>query len=103
YAGHRTGGASRAPVLLLTGADDIILYPLLATRLSDAYGMAPVDAPGVRRGPRSTRLHFPGRGHEILTADEARRAAWDFLADGGRHAPKRVPPKAAPQPTAVAR
>jgi hypothetical protein len=90
FAGRRTGPASKAPLLLLTGGNDIILYPLLATRLSDAYGMRPV-APGVRRGPRSTRLHFPRHGHEMITASEVQRVAYDFLADAGRHPPRSLP------------
>jgi hypothetical protein len=90
FAGRRTGPASTAPLLLLTGGNDSVLHPLLATRLSDAYGMRPA-APGLRRGPRSTRLHFPDRGHEMVTAPEVQRVAYDFLADAGRHPPRSVP------------
>jgi len=97
FAGRRTGPASKAPLLLLTGGNDIILYPLLATRLSDAYGMQPI-APGVRKGPHSTRLHFPERGHEMISAPEVKQAAYDFLAQAGRHPPRSVPP---PAPTAT--
>jgi hypothetical protein len=96
FAGRRTGPASKAPLLLLTGGNDIILYPLLATRLSDAYGMQPI-APGVRKGPHSTRLHFPERGHEMISAPEVKETAYDFLARAGRHPPRSLPP---PAPTA---
>lgn len=90
FASRRTGPASTAPVLLLTGGKDIILYPLLATRLSDAYDMRPIGA-GVRAGPRSTRLHFPDRGHEMVSAPEVREVAYDFLARGGKHPPRALP------------
>jgi hypothetical protein len=97
FAGRRTGPASTAPLLLLTGGNDIILYPLLATRLSDAYDMEPLDA-GVRRGPHSTRLHFPERGHEMISAPEIQQVAYDFLASAGRHPPRSLP---APAPAAT--
>lgn len=97
FAGHRTGTASKAPLLLLTGGNDIILYPLLATRLSDAYAMHPAG-PGVRHGPSSTRVHFPDRGHEMINAPEVLSTAHDFLAGAGKHAPHAAPP---PAPTAA--
>jgi hypothetical protein len=91
FAGYRTGIASKAPLLLLTGGNDIILYPLLATRLSDAYSMRLVG-PGVRRGPHSTRVHLPERGHEMISAPEVQLLTYDFLAGAGRNPPVAAPP-----------
>jgi hypothetical protein len=56
--------------------------------------MRPVG-PGVQRGPRSTRLHFPERGHDMINDARVKRVAYDFLAGAGRHPPRALPAEAA--------
>jgi hypothetical protein len=91
FATTRTGGASKAPLLLLTGGADVVLNPLLATRLTDAYAMRP-SAPNLRRGPRSVRLQFPQLDHDMIRVDDVKRVAYDFLAAG--HLSSRARPAA---------
>jgi dienelactone hydrolase len=79
----RTGGTSHAPVLLLTGGVDGVLYVLLQARLGDAYDLHP-ESPGHMRGPRSRRRHWPELGHDLVQNDEVRETAYDFLAQPRR-------------------
>lgn len=83
WARERTGSGSRAPLLLVTGGADWVLYPLLATRLTDALDMQ-ADETGMRRGPHSRRILFPSLGHELRDDATVRELAADFLANRGR-------------------
>ncbi|MBM4267309.1 MAG: hypothetical protein FJ144_11990 [Deltaproteobacteria bacterium] len=83
FARSRTGEASDARLLLLTGAQDAVLYDVLQSRLGDAFGMHPA-ADGTFRGPRSIRLHWPNLGHELVDREEVRAAAYEFLLSRGR-------------------
>ena len=85
FAGHRTGAASHAPLLLLTAGEDPMLHPLLATHLTDALGMTPTGVEHQRRGPRSTAVQWPSLGHEMVDNPQVRAQAYDFIArHGGR-------------------
>lgn len=100
FARARTGPASKAPLLLLTGGNDVILHALLATRLADAYGMQPTGAPHRRRGPHSRHVQWPELGHELATVPGVLEQAHDFLLSRGRKRPSPAAPPAA-QPTAT--
>lgn len=82
----RTGQASHAPLLLITGGTDAVLYPLLQARLADAYDLRG-EHPAPMRGPGSRRRHWPALGHDLIDDEEVRTAAYDFLAAGRRPGP----------------
>lgn len=79
----RTGASSDAPLLLLTGGSDGVLFPLLQARLGDAYDLRG-EHPGRIRGPSSERRHWPELGHDLIDNDEVRSTAYDFLAAESR-------------------
>jgi hypothetical protein len=83
FATRRTGAASDGRLLLITGGNDAVLHPNLATRLADAYDMRPVG-PHRRRGPRSALVQWPHLGHDLHDRPEVRRQAHEFLASDGR-------------------
>lgn len=83
FATHRTGDTSHGRLLLITGGNDAVLHPALATRLADAYGMH-VVAPHRRRGPGSTLVQWPQLGHDLHDRADVRRQAHEFLASDGR-------------------
>ncbi|MFP6663153.1 MAG: hypothetical protein VCC00_03000 [Deltaproteobacteria bacterium] len=87
YARERIGQSSHAPLLLATGGTDSTLSPLLATRLSDALGLAPVGG-SLRRGPHALRIQWPQLGHELRENPAVRRQAADFIASAGRIRPQ---------------
>lgn len=74
----RTGAASHAPALLVTGGQDGVLHSLLQARLADAYDMHG-EPPDPVRGPRSERIHFPELGHDLLSDARVRERVYDFL------------------------
>lgn len=86
YARERTGEASHAPLLLATGGTDFTLSPLLATRLTDALGLAPAGG-HLRRGPNALRIQWPNLGHELREDPAVRRQISDFIASAGRKRP----------------
>lgn len=79
----RTGSASNAPLLLLTGGNDGVLFPLLQARLGDAYDLRG-EYPGRVRGPSSERRHWPELGHDLIDNAEVRSTAYEFLAAESR-------------------
>jgi len=83
FATRRTGAASHGRVLLVTGGNDAVLYPGLASRLADAYGMH-VVGPHRRRGPGSILVQWPDLGHDLHERSEVRRQVDEFLASDGR-------------------
>jgi hypothetical protein len=83
--GARRPGAGRGRLLVITGGKDEILYPLLATRLADAYRLRPVGGHR-RRGGRVTLVQWPELGHDLATREGVREQAYAFLATGGRPA-----------------
>lgn len=83
FATLRTGEASTAPLLLVTGGRDGVLHTRLQERLVEAYGMHRAG-PNRWRGPRSHRLHWPDLGHELVDDAAVRSAAYAFLESGGR-------------------
>lgn len=99
FARERTGVASDARLLLITGGADGTLPPNLASRLADAYGMQ-VVAPQRRRGPNAVLVQWPGLGHDLQERAEVRRQAHEFLASDGRLPAdvKREPAAAVPSP-----
>ncbi len=87
FATERTGFASKAPLLLITGGEDAALHPDLATRLTDAYAMRPAG-PSERRGPNSRYTQWPTLAHDLPDHEAPRRQAHHFLATDGRRAGK---------------
>jgi hypothetical protein len=85
FAGQPGGAASRAPLLIVTGGEDEVLYPLLATRLADAYRLRP-SGTGRRHGGRASFVQWPAFGHNLVTRPEVREQAYAFLARAGRRA-----------------
>ena len=83
FASVRTGEVSRAPLLLVTGARDGTLSPVLSVRLAGAYGMRPAGD-HLWRGPHSFRVHWPGLGHELSSIPAVREQAYEFLESEGR-------------------
>jgi hypothetical protein len=83
FATRRTGETSHGRLLLVTGGNDAVLYPGLASRLADAYGMH-VVGPHRRRGPRSALVQWPQLGHDLHQHPDVRRQADEFLASDGR-------------------
>lgn len=96
WARERTGGGSRAPLLMITGGADAVLHPLLATRLGDALDLGPANR-GVRRGPHAARVQFPGLDHALRDDPTVRKLASDFLATGGHPSRRRVEALGAPE------
>ena len=76
------------PLLLLTGAADNVLPPVLAGRVADAYGLAPTG-PGRRERGTMLMVEAPGLGHELSAVDSVREHAYTFL--GSRGAPAAAP------------
>jgi hypothetical protein len=90
---ERTGRASKARALLLTGAEDGVLHPMLATRLGDALGQK-AYGPHRYRGPRTLRIDWPHLGHELVQDPAVRAVAYEFLASRGRRIAADAPPSA---------
>lgn len=83
FATERTGGASTAPLLIVTGGEDAALHPALASRLADAYRLKRAGDHR-RRGPHATMIQWPALGHELLSEDAVRKQVYAFLASDGR-------------------
>jgi pimeloyl-ACP methyl ester carboxylesterase len=82
-AGVRHGNASRGRTLLVSGGRDYVMYPELASRLADAYGMRPPSR-HMRRGVHTILVEWPTLGHELSDDPRVRRQAHRFLATDGR-------------------
>ncbi len=80
FVTRRTGEVSHAPLLLVGGGMDYVIYPSLMTHLSDGLRMHPAGA-GVRRGPRARRVQWPDLGHDLIDQAPVRQQLYDFLAD----------------------
>lgn len=85
FAGPAASDA--APLLLLSGGADIVIPPVLAGRLADAYGLV-ATGPGRRAAGTTVLLEAPTLGHELSTVDSVRERAYTFLASGGAQAPE---------------
>ena len=96
FASERTGSASKAPLLLITGGEDPALHPSLAAHLADAYDMH-VTGPYQRKGPHTHFVQWPAMEHDLHDHLGPRRQAHEFLLSEGRHllptAVGNVPPK----------
>jgi hypothetical protein len=95
-AGQPGGDGSDAPLLLVSGGQDWVLVPLLATRLADAYRLHPVGAHR-RRRRRVTFVQWPDLGHELGAREGPDEQAYTFLANaGGPTRPARGTQRVAP-------
>jgi pimeloyl-ACP methyl ester carboxylesterase len=81
FAGQPGGTGSRAPLLIVTGGNDEVLYPLLATRLADAYRLRPTGK-GRRHRAGMTLVQWPDFHHNLVTQPEVRNQVYAFLGRG---------------------
>ena len=81
FVGQPGEAGSRAPVLIVTGGVDVVLAPLLATRLADAWRLHPTG-PGRRHRAGVTLVQWPEFGHDIATQPAAREEVYAFLGRG---------------------
>ena len=97
FATERTGAASTAPLLLITGGQDAALHPALAARLADAFGMHPTG-PWERRGPNARFVQWPALAHDLPEQEGPRQQAHEFVASGGRRVRRTATGEAPPKP-----
>jgi hypothetical protein len=81
FVGQPGEAGSRAPVLIVTGGNDEVLSPLLATRLADAWRLHPTGK-GRRHRAGVTLMQWPDFHHNIATQPDARNQVYAFLARG---------------------
>ncbi|MFP6664352.1 MAG: hypothetical protein VCC00_09150 [Deltaproteobacteria bacterium] len=97
FATERTGAASTAKLLLITGGQDAALHPALAARLADAFGMHPTG-PWERRGPNSLFVQWPALAHDLPEYAGPRHQAHEFVVSGGRRVRRVAAGEVPPQP-----
>lgn len=97
FATERTGAASTAQLLLITGGQDAAFHPALAARLADAFGMHPTG-PWERRGPNALFVQWPTLAHDLPEHAGPRHQAHEFVVSGGRRVRRVAAGEVPPQP-----